>query len=236
VRWAATGIETPMYPSAEARTAVLEEARTKGADELLSWLTGSAAALTDEFELRTDEQWATEVTTFQGRHLPATEIPWLRAREVCVHAVDLDGGVTFADLPNDFLGALVIDICTKRGLDTATLPVGPLPGVTAWLADRPHSIDGLQTWGADSELGTLTWPTVHQHGRWASNPRPRDHEMSPSCSATSMITRGTPSEPDFTVAGDDWRWLERPSRGHRVATSRAPPSARTGVCGNPLEP
>ena len=32
---------------------------------------------------------AAEVVTAQGRTVPATEIPWLRAREVYVHVVDL---------------------------------------------------------------------------------------------------------------------------------------------------
>ena len=39
----------------------------------------------------------------------------MRAREVLVHAVDLGTGVTFADLPSDFLEALGDDITTKRG-------------------------------------------------------------------------------------------------------------------------
>ncbi|GAA4536876.1 hypothetical protein [Pseudonocardia xishanensis] len=39
----------------------------------------------------------------------------MRAREVCVHAVDLDGGVTFADLPEPFCAALLDDVARWRG-------------------------------------------------------------------------------------------------------------------------
>jgi maleylpyruvate isomerase len=46
--------------------------------------------------------------------VPASEVPWLRAREVCVHAVDLATGLAFADLPADFLTALCDDVTTKR--------------------------------------------------------------------------------------------------------------------------
>jgi maleylpyruvate isomerase len=69
----------------------------------------------------TPEQWSTEVVTAQGRTVPASETPWLRAREVMVHAVDLSTGTTFADLPSGFLEALADDIVTKRS-STATTP------------------------------------------------------------------------------------------------------------------
>ena len=45
----------------------------------------------------------------------AAETPWMRSREVMVHAVDLATGLTFADLPEDFLAALRADITVKRG-------------------------------------------------------------------------------------------------------------------------
>ncbi|MEI4747784.1 maleylpyruvate isomerase, partial (plasmid) [Rhodococcus erythropolis] len=98
----------------------------------------------------------------QGRTVPATEIPWMRAREVCVHAVDLGTGVTFADLPADFLVALGNDIVGKRGavpgvalrieatdasvawdLPGADGPVGvagPLADLVAYLSGRAHDL------------------------------------------------------------------------------------------------
>ncbi|MEV5078903.1 maleylpyruvate isomerase family mycothiol-dependent enzyme [Streptomyces sp. NPDC056159] len=137
LHWAATGEETPMYASAEERAAGIAKGPTLSADELRSWLTGSAHRLAEGLDGLTDEQWQHKVITAQGRTVPATELPWMRAREVCVHAVDLGTGVvTFADLPKGFLTALVAEISAKRGL--TELPDGPLPEVAAWLAGRPH--------------------------------------------------------------------------------------------------
>ncbi|GED84246.1 hypothetical protein TNCT6_13310 [Streptomyces sp. 6-11-2] len=139
VHWAATGEETPMYASAEERVAGIAKGSTLSAEELRSWLTGSAHRLAEGLDGLTDERWQHKVVTAQGRTVPATELPWMRAREVCVHAVDLGTGVvTFDDLPKGFLTALVAEISAKRGL--TELPDGPLPEVAAWLAGRPHSL------------------------------------------------------------------------------------------------
>ncbi|MFF7335601.1 maleylpyruvate isomerase N-terminal domain-containing protein [Streptomyces sp. NPDC008150] len=139
VHWAATGEETPMYASAEERAAGIARGPALSADELRSWLTASAHKLAAGLDGLTDEQWRREVVTAQGRTVPATELPWMRAREVCVHAVDLGTGVvTFADLPKGFLTALTAEISDRRGL--TELPDGPLPEVAAWLAGRPHSL------------------------------------------------------------------------------------------------
>ncbi|OWA00818.1 maleylpyruvate isomerase [Streptomyces sp. CS113] len=139
VHWAATGEETPMYASAEERAAGIAKGPTLSAEELRSWLTDSARRLATGLDGLSEAQWGHQVVTAQGRTVPATELPWMRAREVCVHAVDLGTGVvTFADLPKGFLTALVAEIKAKRGL--AELPDGPPPEVAAWLAGRPHSL------------------------------------------------------------------------------------------------
>jgi maleylpyruvate isomerase len=114
--------------------------------ELGFWLRESAAGLAASTDRLTDEQWAAEVVTAQGRTVPATEIPWLRAREVCVHAVDLGLGVTFADLPDDFLDALCADVVAKRG-DVPEVDA-PLAQRTAWLTGRPHDLAGAPDLGA----------------------------------------------------------------------------------------
>jgi maleylpyruvate isomerase len=85
----------------------------------------------------TDDQWQATVRTAQGAPVPATAIPWMRSREVLIHAVDLNTGLTFADLPTDFLETLCDDIRTKRGdLPAVT---GRLPEVAAYLAGRPYT-------------------------------------------------------------------------------------------------
>ncbi|WP_436699958.1 maleylpyruvate isomerase family mycothiol-dependent enzyme [Nocardioides sp. BYT-33-1] len=136
--WARTGTETPMYTSPDQRAAGIERGAMLPAADLTAWQTRSATALATALDALSEDQWAHAVRTAHGRTVPATQIPWLRAREVMIHAVDLDTGTTFADLPTDFLDALVADITAKRG--GAPDVAGPLPEVAAWLAGRPHHL------------------------------------------------------------------------------------------------
>ena len=138
VHWAATGEPTPMYASPEDRAAGIERGRARPAAELTAWLRRSADTLEARMDALGEERWRQEVVTAQGRTVPATELPWMRAREVCVHAIDFATGTAFADLPDGFLSALVDEIRDKRGL--ADLPDGPLPEVAAWLTGRPHPL------------------------------------------------------------------------------------------------
>ncbi|MEU1951894.1 maleylpyruvate isomerase N-terminal domain-containing protein [Nocardia rhamnosiphila] len=145
VHWARTGEHTPMYSSPDQRNADIESGAALAASELTNWLNEAVRKLSVAMEALRGDDWHNEVVTAQGRTVPATEIPWLRAREVCVHAVDLGTGTTFADLPDEFLSALVTDVRDKRGLDE--IPDGPLPEVAAYLAGRPHSLAGVPDLG-----------------------------------------------------------------------------------------
>lgn len=143
VRWAATGEKTPMYASPHERAAGIERGLLLDGVELRDWLVGSAATLEHAMADLGEEQWRTSVLTAQGRTVPATETPWMRSREVCVHLVDLNCGVGFSDLPPDFLDALVEEITAKRG--DAPAVDGPLPEIAAWLAGRPHKLTNAPT-------------------------------------------------------------------------------------------
>jgi maleylpyruvate isomerase len=112
--WAATGVETPMYTSPAQRDADIETGARRPAAELRRWAAESAGRLGSALASLTDDQWSRTVRTAQGRLVPAIEIPWLRAREVMVHSVDLDPTDGFDDLPEDFLLALVEDIALRR--------------------------------------------------------------------------------------------------------------------------
>lgn len=137
VEWAHTGVEKPMYASVDQRNADIEAGALRPAGELLTWFDESAEQLTTAMAELTDEQWQNRIRTAQGREVPATEVPWMRSREVMIHAVDLGTGVTFADLPADFLEKLCADIRTKRG-DVPDVQ-GPLPEIAAYLAGRPYN-------------------------------------------------------------------------------------------------
>lgn len=140
VHWAATGERTPMYSSPEQRAADIEAGSTRSAVDLRAWFDDSAAALAGAMAALSPAQWEAPVVTAQGRTVPASETPWMRAREVMVHAVDLGVGTAFADLPADFLAALVDDVLAKRG-------PGPLADLAAWLTGRPSPITpALPAW------------------------------------------------------------------------------------------
>ena len=136
VYWARTGEKRPMYASPDQRNADIETNARRPADELVAWFEESSRVLGESMAALTEEQWQARVQTAQGRDVPATQIPWLRSREVMIHAVDLGTGVTFADLPDDFLEKLCADIRAKRG-DVPELQ-GPLPEIAAYLAGRPY--------------------------------------------------------------------------------------------------
>ncbi|WP_433381891.1 maleylpyruvate isomerase family mycothiol-dependent enzyme [Actinoplanes sp. CA-142083] len=157
--WARTGVETPMYSSPTQRDADIETHSALPAPELRDRVVETAVALDASLAGLTEEQWRQPIRTRQGREVTGEEIPWMRAREVMVHAVDLNAAVRFDDLPGDFLESLVEDIVGKRsgaGLelvatdkdlrwtvpgDTKTEVSGTVAGIAAYLAGR--EADGL---------------------------------------------------------------------------------------------
>ena len=46
----------------------------------------------------------------QGRPIPATDVPWMRAKEVWVHGVDLRAGLPSPTCRPTFCAALVDDV------------------------------------------------------------------------------------------------------------------------------
>lgn len=173
-RWAATGDESPMYSSTAQRNEDIAAAGTRDAGDLHDFVHASAQDLASDMAALSDDAWNANVVTAQGRTVPYTEVPWMRTREVMVHAVDLGTGVTFADLPADFNAALCDDIVGKRsnapgpavrvtpsdvdatwelpGEGEPTPVTGTLAAVTAWLAGRGDS--GVST-SDGSALPTL---------------------------------------------------------------------------------
>ncbi|MBX7444155.1 MULTISPECIES: maleylpyruvate isomerase family mycothiol-dependent enzyme [unclassified Arthrobacter] len=159
VEWAATGVETPMYPSVEVRNHEIDFGATLSPIALRNLFDHSAVHLNVEWRDLPADNWHHKVKTVQGRTVPAEETVWMRTREVWVHAVDLDNGATFNDIPAPVLARLLKDITgawhargTDAGLlitadgtdmelgDTAatspTLVSGSLPAITQWATGR----------------------------------------------------------------------------------------------------
>ncbi|MFL6124308.1 maleylpyruvate isomerase family mycothiol-dependent enzyme [Actinophytocola sp.] len=105
--WARTGVEHPMYASRADRDADIEE----GADRLAQVLREDLRAANARFLVAATElsekYWSATVAARMQGPIPASDVPVMRLHEVWVHLVDLDAGVTFADVPEGHLEQLL---------------------------------------------------------------------------------------------------------------------------------
>ncbi|HEY1969004.1 MAG TPA: maleylpyruvate isomerase family mycothiol-dependent enzyme [Pseudonocardia sp.] len=124
-RWARTGVETPMYPSYHQRNLDIELSARRDASTLRAELTDTAAGLARELDELDEAGWGAVVRTAQGAEVPSTVLPWMRAREVWLHGVDLDAGGSLDALPSDLaetlLENLAAEMSTKEGCPGARL-------------------------------------------------------------------------------------------------------------------
>jgi maleylpyruvate isomerase len=165
IEWAATGVETPMYSSPEARNHEIDFGATLSPIALRHLFDHSAVHLNVEWRDLPEDAWHHKVKTAQGRIVPAEETVWMRTREVWMHAVDLNNGATFSDIPAPVLERLLEDITgawKTRGTDAGllvkvtgadatfgdtdaadpTVVTGALAGVVQWAAGR--GADGVE--------------------------------------------------------------------------------------------
>lgn len=153
--WARTGVETPMYPSPEARTDDIERDAGRPFDVQLDDVRITAAALDRTLASMDDAAWTSQVRSARGRLISAGEVPWLRVKEVWLHAVDI--GAPLSDLPPDLVDALLADVAASlaardevpgmqltatdsgRGVDIgdgAVAVAGPAAELLGWLTGR----------------------------------------------------------------------------------------------------
>lgn len=121
--WARTGVETPMYPSPDDRQRRLEETARLPDTELLADARAATARLRDAIGSMPPHAWSVEVRTAQGRTVPATDVPWMRSREVWVHGVDLDGPLGFESIPSPVAHHLLDDVVAAWGRRNVAPPV-----------------------------------------------------------------------------------------------------------------
>jgi maleylpyruvate isomerase len=145
VRWASTGERTLMYASPEQRAREIQDAATWPAHRLRRFLENTGAQLAADLDRLPEDRWTSKVVTAQGRAVAATEIPWLRTREVAVHAIDLAAGMDFEDLPQELCIALVTDIARLRSARGRDAALQLRSGDHTWLvagAGAPAQISG----------------------------------------------------------------------------------------------
>jgi maleylpyruvate isomerase len=134
LNWARTGTPTPAYASVEQRNADIDAGARRAPAEIRDDVIESSDRLAVVVRAMPEAAWSATVRNVQGREIPATDIPWARAREMWIHAVDLDVGASVADMPPPMLAEVVDDVV--RG-------VGPREGCPPL---RLRAVDGDRTW------------------------------------------------------------------------------------------
>ncbi|GAA0937550.1 maleylpyruvate isomerase family mycothiol-dependent enzyme [Pseudonocardia zijingensis] len=156
--WARTGVRTPAYASREQRDADIEAGAARPPAEIRADVVETSDRLARVVRAMPEQAWSAQVQNAQGRDLLAVDIPWLRAREMWIHAVDLDVGASFADMPAPMVTALLADVTVAMGEKpdcpplhlvapdgstwdvgdraAATTISGPAPSLAAWLLGR----------------------------------------------------------------------------------------------------
>ena len=156
-RWADTGIETVMYASVEERNAEITAGSILCSVALRDAWADSAVDLDRCWRELSADRWSNQVRNGQGAMIPLADSIWMRSRELWIHAVDLNNGAGFVDLPKEFLTRLLGDITrawSARGdgirrliatdwahesfgdSDATENVAGSLADVAAWAAGR----------------------------------------------------------------------------------------------------
>lgn len=158
VEWANTTLETPMYSSPQARNQEINYGATLPARALRHLNDHASVSLNVEWRDTDDTAWQQEVKTVQGRTVPLAETVWMRNREVWLHAVDLDNGARFSDIPTTVLTRLlkeIVDLWRGRNID---------PGLQIQVTDEPE----LSEFGVGVGSTTLVRGDLASVTQWAS--------------------------------------------------------------------
>nr|WP_239028146.1 maleylpyruvate isomerase family mycothiol-dependent enzyme [Pseudonocardia acidicola] len=113
--WARTGVVTPAYVSREQRDADIEAGAGRPADAIRTDVEVTSDKLAQVVKAMPESAWSATVRNVQGVEIPATDIPWVRAREMWIHAVDLDAGAAFTDFPAPMVHELLTDVTATLG-------------------------------------------------------------------------------------------------------------------------
>jgi maleylpyruvate isomerase len=161
VHWARTGEERRMYVSTEQREADITAGALRPAAELRAWVESSARDLAADLDALPAPAWDAKIITAQGLTRSASEIPWMRVREVYIHGIDLNAGTRWADLPPEFLVALLDDVTSRR----STVGGGPALAVAA--TDTGHTWEVAGTGAPVPVSAPLADLTAYLTGRSA---------------------------------------------------------------------
>lgn len=172
--WARTGIEIPMYASLSQRDADIEASAKQSPVALRRDVWRSADQLAHVVAELPQDAWSAPVRTVRGREIPASEVPWMRAREVWIHAVDLDAGGSFTDFPLPLVDTLLTEVATTfvKREERLALRLAPTDRIERWeinghdpgATDISGTAPQLLAWllGRDAGVTLQTEPTQDQ--------------------------------------------------------------------------
>lgn len=143
--WAETGVETPQYPSVEARTADIEAGATRSAGELAADVASSADAFTARARALPDEAWIAQVRGIRGPAHPAWFVLNRRLFEVEVHHADL--GVSYA--PSNWPDWFVADALYRVTGEFMQDPACPAAVLNDSSSGRQYFLAGADAAGTD---------------------------------------------------------------------------------------
>jgi maleylpyruvate isomerase len=136
VRWAVSGVRTPMYPSSQARNADIDAGATRPAPVIVADVVASADRLATAIEalIAAGPDALARPVVFgpvqpDSVSHPAARIVSHRRREVEVHHADLGAGYQPLDWPEDFVRE------TLEGLSRTRCGAAGLAGITALVAE-----------------------------------------------------------------------------------------------------
>ncbi|GAA3691542.1 mycothiol-dependent maleylpyruvate isomerase NagL [Arthrobacter ginkgonis] len=160
IEWANTGVETPMYSSPDARNQEIDAGATLPARALRHLHEHAAITLDVSWRDTPPDAWGQPVKTAQGRTVPAAETVWMRTREIWVHAVDLDNGARFSDIPDHVNERLLGDVAgtwKARGQDKGlVLKVAGAPNTTELNTTEWGDLDAVDPEVVSGSLPALT--------------------------------------------------------------------------------
>jgi len=172
--WAITADPVAMYESAQARERDIVAGSTRGAQEIITDLSQSAARFASAAAGLGGPPERREVRMRTGRTVLGGQLPTLRLREVVFHHVDLDAGYTFADADPEFVRRAITDAVQRIRSSTAVPAIslhgdnqdtwslaesaqevtGTNAALLLWLArgdaravSSQESLPGLPSWG-----------------------------------------------------------------------------------------
>ena len=164
ITWARSGVRTPMYASADARSAAIDQRSPWPLPRLHGALAEKSAELSAACADLVEPLTARDLVLGSGASVEAWEIPMMRVREVEIHRVDLASGYsaddwssaftlrTLPQVQRTFITRGDMPVANLRAVDTGRVwsfeetnsppPKPDLLGaeaqLLAWLIGRPH--------------------------------------------------------------------------------------------------